>query len=234
MDFYELDGNLKACQKEKAKRLLRGAAGVAYGNPAHMLDAAQYIKLAWDAISDATIKNAFNKAKLVTLKGVAREEVDMMADLLCSFKALNIPIDESTLDEFVHVDDENSEEFSHEILDDVNEVLESKQATNDNEDENVRTVVESCSHSPARTGNDVTFCGFEHIYNKVLEVEDQLLCPDVQAQAGNYYNELRNSFELFQQKLRQVVNNWITDLFVPLFFDKEFYLVMVKTTSIFW
>ena len=30
------------------------------------------------------------------------------------------------------------------------------------------------------------------------------------------------------------VNNWITDLFVPLFFDKEFYLVMVKTTSIFW
>ena len=28
------------------------------------------------------------------------------------------------------------------------------------------------------------------------------------------------------------VNNWLTDLFVPLFFDKEFYLVMVKTTSI--
>ena len=43
------------------------------------------------------------------------------------------------------------------------------------------------------------------IYNKVLEVEDQLLCPDVQVQARNYYNELRNSFELFQQKLRQVI-----------------------------
>ena len=28
------------------------------------------------------------------------------------------------------------------------------------------------------------------------------------------------------------VNNWLSDLFVPLFFDKEFYLVMVKTTSI--
>ena len=47
---------------------------------------AQYIKLAWDAISDATIKNAFNKAELVTLKGGAHEEVDMMADLLCNFK----------------------------------------------------------------------------------------------------------------------------------------------------
>ena len=56
--------------------------------------------------------------------------------------------------------------------------------------------VETCAHSPVPTENNVTFCGFEHIYNKVLEIEDQLLCPDVQAQAGNYYNELRNSFEL--------------------------------------
>ena len=105
----------------------------------------------------------------------------------------------------MHVDDENSEEFSHEILDDINEALESIQATNVYEDENVHTVVESCVGSPSPTGNDATFCGFEHIYNKVLEVEDQLLCPDVQAQAGNYYNELRNSFDLFQQKLRQVI-----------------------------
>ena len=142
MDFYELDENLKARKKEQAKRLPRRAAGVAYGNPAHMLDAAQYIKLAWDAISDGTIKNVFNKAELVTLKGGAQEVVDMMADLLCSFKALNIPIDESTLDEFVHVYDENSKEFSHEILDDVNELLESIQATNDNKDEKVHTVVE--------------------------------------------------------------------------------------------
>ena len=77
-----------------------------------MLDAAQYIKLAWDAISDATIKNAFNKAELVTLKGGAHEEVDTMADLLCSFKALNIPIDESTPDEFVHVYDESRRVFT--------------------------------------------------------------------------------------------------------------------------
>ena len=59
------------------------------------------------------------------------------------FKVLNISIDESTLHEFVHVDDKNSEKFSHEILDDVNEVLESIQATIDNEDENIFTVVES-------------------------------------------------------------------------------------------
>ena len=96
MDFYELDKNLKAFKKEQEKRIPRGAAGIAYVKPAHMLDEAQYIKFAWDAISDATIKNAFNKAELVTLKGGTHEEVDMMADLLCSFKTLNIPIDEST------------------------------------------------------------------------------------------------------------------------------------------
>ena len=96
----------------------------------------------------------------------------MMANILYSFKALNILIDESPLDEFVNVDDKNSEEFLHEILDNANEVLENMQATNDNEDENVRTVVESSAHSPAPTGDDVTFCGFEHIYNKVLKVED--------------------------------------------------------------
>ena len=139
-----------------------------------MLDASQYIKLAWDAISDATIQNAFNKAKLVTLKGGAHEEVDMMADLLCSFKALNILINESTLDEFVHVDDKNSEEFSHEILDDVNEVLESIQATNDNEDENVHTVVESENDNEE---NDVTFCGLNTYSIKFLKLRISCCVP---------------------------------------------------------
>ena len=41
LDFYQLE-KLKARRKEQAKRLPRGAAGVAYGNPAHLLDAAQF------------------------------------------------------------------------------------------------------------------------------------------------------------------------------------------------
>ena len=142
MNFYELDKNLKVCKKEQAKRFSRGAAGVVYSNFVHMLDPGQYIKLAWDTISDATIKNAFNNAKLVTLKGGAHEEIDMMADLLCSLKALNILIDESTLDKFGYVDDKHSEDFSHEMWDGVSELLKSMQATNNNENEN-----ESCAHS---------------------------------------------------------------------------------------
>ena len=94
----------------------------------------------------------------------------MMADLLCSFKTLSILIDESTPDEFVHVYDENSEEFSHEILDDVNEVQESIQAANDNEDENVHTVFESCAQSPAPTGNMSLFVILTHIQKKFLKL----------------------------------------------------------------
>ena len=41
-------------------------------------------------------------------------------------------------------------------------------------------------------------------YSKVLEVEDQLLCPVMQEQAGDDYNKLKNTFECFQQKLRRV------------------------------
>lgn len=114
LDFFEVEGP----QKKQAKRLRRGAAGVAYGNSAHMLDAAQYIRFAWDAISDAAIKNAFGKVDLLSLGGGADEEVVLMADLLRSFNALNIPRDESSAEEFVHIGDENNEVFSRVILDD--------------------------------------------------------------------------------------------------------------------
>ena len=129
-----------------------------------MLDAGQYIKLAWDTISDATIKNAFNNAKLVTLKGGAHEEIDMMADLLCSLKALNILIDESTLDKFVHVDDKNSEDFSYEMWNDVSELLKSMQATNNNEDEN-----ESCTHAKHRQETMSLFVGLNTYTIKFLK-----------------------------------------------------------------
>ena len=80
------------------------------------------------------------QAKRLPRKAAGVAYGNMMADLLCTFKVLNIPIDENTLNEdYVHVYDENSEEFLHEILDYVIEVLESIQATIDNKDKNVHT-----------------------------------------------------------------------------------------------
>ena len=47
LDFYELDEEAKLRKKMQVRRLRRGAAGVAYKNPAHLLDAASYVKEAW-------------------------------------------------------------------------------------------------------------------------------------------------------------------------------------------
>ena len=43
------------------------------------------------------------------------------------------------------------------------------------------------------------------MYEKDLEVKDQLWCPEVKAQVGGEYNKLKKSFEHFQRKLRQVI-----------------------------
>ena len=85
--------------------------------------------------------------------------------------------DESTPDEFGHVYNENREEFLHEILDNVNEVLESIQATNDNEDENVHSVVKSCAHSPAPTGNMSLFVGLNTYKKNFLKLRISCYVP---------------------------------------------------------
>ena len=40
--------------------------------------------------------------------------------------------------------------------------------------------------------------GFEALHNIVLHIDDQLLCSNVQTKAGQMYDELWQSFEMFQ------------------------------------
>ena len=40
------------------------------------------------------------------------------------------------------------------------------------------------------------FKGFEALYNIVFDIDDQLLCSDVQARVGHMYDELRRLFEM--------------------------------------
>ena len=39
--------------------------------------------------------------------------------------------------------------------------------------------------------------GFEALHNTVLNIDDQLLCSDVQTEAGQMYDDLRRPFEMF-------------------------------------
>jgi hypothetical protein len=52
--------------------------------------------------------------------------------------------------------------------------------------------------------NGVIFQGFDSLYEQVLEVEDELLCPKVQAKVEETFDDLKKSFESFQSKIRAV------------------------------
>ena len=66
------------------------------------------------------------------------------------------------------------------------------------------TNAEACTSYP-ESEKIVNFCGFESMYDEVLEIEHQWLRPEVQAQVGDEYSELKNSFKQFQEKLREVI-----------------------------
>ena len=48
------------------------------------------------------------------------------------------------------------------------------------------------------------FKGFEALCNTVLDIDNQLLCSDVQTKAGQMYDELQRSFVTFQQNFNKL------------------------------
>ena len=102
LDFYELD-EAKSRKKDQGRRLRRGAAGVFYGNPAHLLDAASYVKEAWDSVSPSSIKNAFVKAELMTLEPELEADSnveDVGTEVAKALETLNLSIAPSELEDF--------------------------------------------------------------------------------------------------------------------------------------
>jgi hypothetical protein len=182
LDFYELDEEAKLRKKMQGRRLRRGAVGVAYGNPAHLLDAASYVKEAWQSVSPSSIKNAFIKAEIMTLEA-DQEAVNEIEDLVTKvaqvITALNLSVGQDELEEFVHVDDENSEEFATAVLEDVEELLETMKIAEENLDDDNDDDILTSQTSGSGLGNTVVFKGFESLYKQVVDIEDQLLCSKV-------------------------------------------------------
>ena len=202
LDFCDLDESVRIHKTKQGRRLPRGAAGVAYGKPAHLLDAAHYVKQAWEFISDTSIRNSLKKAQLLTPMVGVDEEPNFIPELLLTSRALEIPIDSDELDEFLHIDDEKNEEYLEALLDDVNTALAAVQSGEDADTDDEAGPSIACDGELVT--NSVVFHGFDQLYSKVLEVEDQLLCPVLQEQAWDDYDKLKTTFESFQQKLRQV------------------------------
>jgi hypothetical protein len=154
------------------KRLRRGAAGVSYENPAHLLDAASYVKEAWDSISSSSIKNAFSKAELMNLEpepGAESENNVIATELAQTIESLNLSINQSELEEFVHIDDESNEKYVAAVLEDVEELLELMKINEVGFDE------DSDVNQPEQiveSQDKVEFHGFEFLYKQILDIED--------------------------------------------------------------
>ena len=91
-------------------------------------------------------------------------DTDIEDEVMNAFETLNLNIESSELDEFVHADDENNEKFAAAVLEDVKELLEtmnvSEIAENEGDDEAdpLEKNVETESHTQ--------FEGFEVLYKK--------------------------------------------------------------------
>jgi hypothetical protein len=207
LDFYELDEEAKLQKKMQGQRLRCNATGVAYGNLSHLLDAASYVKEAWQSVSPSFIKNAFIKAEIMTLEAdqeAVNEIEDLRTEVAQAITILNLSVGQDELEEFVHVDDENNEEFIVAVLEDIEELLETMKIVEENRDDYNDDDILTSQASDLGLGNNVVFKGFESLYKQVVDIEDQLFCSEVREEAEETFDDLRKLFESFQSKVRVV------------------------------
>jgi hypothetical protein len=151
-------------------------------------------------MSPSSIKNAFIKAEIMTLEAnqeVVNEIEDLGTEVAQVITILNLSIGQDELEEFVHVDDENSEEFVAAVLETMK--IAKEDLDNDNDDD-----IFTSQALDLGLGNIVVFKGFKSLYKQVVDIEDQLLYFEVQEEAKETFDDLRKLFESFQSKVRAI------------------------------
>jgi uncharacterized protein CbrC (UPF0167 family) len=112
--------------KRTRQKLQRGSAGVRFGNPVHLLDAAKYVKEAWDSILPISIENCFRKADIsIEFQDKIRPEQDtnkteQIHELIEGMEGLTV----NNNDLFVHADDRDAPEFVEAIKEDINDLMD--------------------------------------------------------------------------------------------------------------
>jgi hypothetical protein len=100
----------------------------------------------------------------------AESENNVIATKLAqTIESLNLSINQSKLEEFVHIDDESNEEYAAAVLEDIEELLESMKINEagldeDNDVNQPEQIVESQDR--------VEFHRFESLYKQILDIED--------------------------------------------------------------
>jgi hypothetical protein len=116
-------------------------------------------------------------------------------------ESLNLFVNPSELEEFVHIDDEDNEKYAIVVLEDVEELLETMKIveTTMDDDDNVNT-----QELNVGLENGVIFQGIDSLYKQVFDIKDQLLYPEIQTKVEKTFDDLKKLFESFQSKIRTV------------------------------
>jgi hypothetical protein len=148
-----------------------------------LFDAANYVKDIWDSVCQTSIKNVFVKVELMNLElelEASNEVDDLCTEFSKAKESLNLFVDPSKLEEFIHIDDEDNEEYAIVVLEDVEELLETMKTVETAMDDDGNVNIQELN---VGLENKVIFQGFDSFDKQVLDIEDQLLYPEVQAKA---------------------------------------------------
>jgi len=133
-------------------------------------------------------------------------EVGNKVDDLCTefskaMEYLNFFVDPLELEEFIHIVNEDNEEYATIVLEDVEELLEMMKIVETVMDDDGNVNIQEFNVS---LENEVIFQGFDSLYKQVFDIEYQLFSPKVQTQAEETFDDLKKSFESFQKKIQTV------------------------------
>ncbi len=156
-----------------------------------------YVKDTWDFVSQTFIKNAFVKAELMNLElelEVGNEVDDLCTEFSKAMESFNLFVNPLELEEFVHIDDEDNEEYTIVVLEDVEELLETMKVVemtmDDDGDVNIQELYVGLE-------NKVIIQGFDSFYKQVLDIDNKLLRLGVQVEVEETFDDLKKSFESF-------------------------------------
>ncbi|XP_065654544.1 tigger transposable element-derived protein 4-like [Hydra vulgaris] len=186
LSYYSLDVNTKECLKESSLLCKRGAAGVEYGMPAHLLDAVKYVDLAWKSVQASSLKNCFDKAELFHISSpvnteLCSEKADFtsfnMLLLLNEIEGIGIMFSSEDISNFESIDCEDSPTYIEAIKEDVEDCLSLEEnnavAMDNNSDE------EEANNDEIDDGTN--FLGIEFIHLSLIDIGKQLKCQKAKA-----------------------------------------------------
>jgi len=116
---------------------------------------------------------------------------DLGTEVAQAIATLNLFVGQDELEKFVHVDDENNEEFAATVLEDVEKLLETMKIVEENLDDDNDDDILTSQASDSGLGNTTVFKGFKSLYKQVIDIEDQLLCSEVREEAEETLDDLR-------------------------------------------